>query len=186
MKKRALLFLSMLVQMVLVFSQTNNKGQISLTIGPAFPTGHFANTNLSNEASGFGIPGEAISLFLAQPFSKDWAFLVSLAGKRNPINTKAFESGFSNLTFSPGIYFGTGPNDPPPQLNYVKYPNWKFEHKSWQYAALQAGIQRRFFIGKQNKVLLTANATEGALGVTSPQLKGSSITDTATATCYTK
>lgn len=182
MKKNFLLALAVYAQVNLAFSQENNKAQISLTAGPAFPTGQFANTNLSDEASGFAKPGEAISLSLVQPISKDWALVASLADQRNPVNTKAFESGFSNLTFFPGIYSITGPNDPPPQLNYVKYPNWKFEHRSWQYATLQAGIQRRFFPGNKKKVCLAANVTIGALYVTSPQLKGSSTTDTATAT----
>ncbi|MEO6721221.1 MAG: hypothetical protein ABIN67_12700 [Ferruginibacter sp.] len=181
-KKLSLLTFVCLIQATLTFSQIKNKGNISLMVGPAFPTGQFAGTNLFDESSGFAKTGTAISLsYTTKPLLNNWAFLINLAAQKNPINTNAFESTLSKAKIYQGFYFGTGTNNPPPQENYSVYPNWKFENKSWLYASLQVGTKGQFSIDKQNKTWLTTNVTVGVLYLKSPQLKGSSITDTASA-----
>ena len=180
MIKLSLLTFTILIQTTLTFSQIH-EGHLSLMVGPALPIGHFANTNLSDESSGFAKIGETISLSYTKPISKDWAFLINLAGQRNPINTKAFENNFSNAKIYQSVYFGSEPNNQPPQANYTVYPNWKFENKSWLYAALQVGTKRQFCLTKQKQTWLTTNANIGVVYATSPQLKGNSITDTAIA-----
>jgi hypothetical protein len=181
MKNLSLLTFAVLMQTTLTFSQTSNKANVSIMVGPAFPTGHFANTNLYDRSSGFAKVGEAISLSYTKPISGDWAFLINVTGQRNPINTNAFESNFSKAKFYQGVYFSSDLNNPPPQTNYTIYPNWKFENRSWLCAALQVGTKGQFSLNKQNKTWLTTNAVLGVLYVASPQLKGVSITDTATA-----
>ena len=181
MKKLSLLTFAVLIQATCTFSQINDKDNFSLTVGPAFPIGTFANTNLSDGSSGFAKIGETISLSYTKPISRDWAFLINLTGQRNPINTNAFESNFSKAKIYQGFYFGSELNNPPPQTNYTVYPNWKFEKKSWLCAGLQVGTKGQISLSKQNKTWLTTNATFGVLYVASPQLKGNSITDTATA-----
>ena len=171
---------AILFHTTLAFSQTKHTGYISLMAGPAFPSGHFANTNLFDQASGFAKAGEAISLSYTKHVSTDWGLSIGLAAQRNPINTGAFESSFSKAKIYQGFSFGSNPNNPP-QVDYVIYRNWNFETKSWLYAALQRGIKREFSLNNQRTALLVTNANVGVLYVTSPQLKGSSITDTATA-----
>lgn len=180
MKNKLLVTLAFFFQTTIIFSQVSSKGNISITIGPTFPTGQFVNTNLYDESSGFAIIGESISLSYAKPISKKFAFLINLSGQRNPINTYGFENAFSNAKFFQGVYFGTEPNNPP-QTNFTIYPNWKFEKKSWLYTALQIGGKGQFPLNAQNNIQLITNLTIGALYATSPDLKGNSITDTASA-----
>lgn len=180
--KQVLLFLfAFIIHTTSAFSQTNNRGSVALLIGPASPTGHFGNNKLYEESPGFAKTGETISLEYTKAFSKHWTVLINLAGQRNPINTAAFESGFSKAKIYQGFYFGSDPNNPPSQNNYKIYPNWKFDKKSWLYGTLQVGVKGQFPVNKQNKTWLTTDASLGVLYATSPQLKGSSITDTASA-----
>ena len=181
MQKLLLFLLAFIIQANSSFSQTNNRSSIALLIGPAFPTSHFRNKNLYDESSGFAKTGETISLEYIKAFSKHLAILINLTGQRNPINTQAFESNFSKAKIYQGFYFGSDPNNPPLQNNYKIYPNWKFDNKSWIYGTLQVGIKDQFPVDKQNKTWLTTEASIGVLYAASPPLKGSSITDTASA-----
>lgn len=164
-----------------VSAQNNSKASAALVIGPTFPTGHFADNNLYDESSGFAKTGGMVSLEYAKPFSKHWSLLISVSGQRNPINTGAFESSFSKAKIYQGAYLGADPSSPPPQNNYQIYPNWKFDKKSWLYGTLQVGIKGQFPVSKLNKTWLTTEVVAGILFAKSPQLKGSSITDTASA-----
>ena len=180
--RNLLLFLfAFIIPVTTSFSQTNNKGSVALLIGPAFPTGHFSNQNLYDESSGFAKTGETISLEYTRDFSKHWAILINLTGQRNPINTQAFESSFSKAKISQGLYFGSESNNSPLQNNYNIYPNWKFDNNSWQYGTLQVGVKSQFPLDKQNKIWLTNEALICVLYASSPQLKGRSIRDTASA-----
>ena len=182
MKKRLLFLFAFIIQATSSFSQINNRGSVALVTGPAFPTGHFGNNNLYDESSGFAKTGETISMEYTKAFSKHWSILFNLAGQRNPINTQAFESSFSKAKIYQGFYFGSDPNNPPLQNNYKIYPNWKFDHKSWLYGNLQVGVKGQFPVDKQNKTWLTTEASISVLYAASPQIKGSSITDTESAT----
>ena len=181
MKKILLFLFAFVIQATSSFSQVNNSGSVALIIGPAFPTGPFGNTNLYDKSSGFAKTGENISLEYAKAFSKHWSILINLAGERNPINTQAFENSFSKAKIYQGIYSGSDLNNPPLQNNYKIYPNWKFDHKSWLYGTLQVGAKGQFSVDKQNKTWLTSQVSIGVLYAASPQLKGSSVTDTASA-----
>lgn len=180
-KKRLVFPFAFIIYTTSTFSQTNNSGSVALAIGPASPTGQFANNNLYNESAGFARIGETIYLEYTKAFSKHWAILINLAGQRNPINTDALESSFSKAKIYQGFYFGSDPNNPPPQNTYQIYPDWNFDKKSWLYGTFQVGVKGQFPMSKQKKIWLTTEASIGVLYATSPQLKGSSITDTASA-----
>ncbi len=182
MKKLLLLIFVAFIHSTFIFSQVRDKATISLKAGPAFSTGHFASTNLYDESSGFAKTGETISLFYAKPIAKKIAFLINASGQRNPINRGAFEASFSKAKIYQGFYFGSDPNNPPPQTSYEIYPNWTFEKSSWLYAALQLGAEGRFPLNEQKNIQLIINVTVGSLYATSPGLKGNSITDTSSAT----
>ncbi len=181
MKKLSLLTFAVFINSTFIFSQGSNKATISFKAGPAFPTGHFASTNLYDESSGFAKTGETISVSYAKPIAKKIAFLINLSGQRNPINRSAFEASFSKAKIYQGFYFGSDPNNPPPQTNYEIYPNWTFEKGLWLHAALQLGAEGRFPLNEQKNIQLITNATIGSLYATSPGLKGNSVTDTASA-----
>lgn len=181
MKKQLSLLSALFIQTTLAFSQTRDVGSVSLSIGPAFPTGQFRSTNLYDASSGFAKTGETVSFEYAKPFPGNWSFLINLAGQRNPINTKSFENSLSTAKIYQGFSLGSDPTNPPPQTNYTVYQDWKFEKKAWLYGALQVGGKRKFSVNRQNKNWLTTDATLGILYATSPQLNGRSVTDTASA-----
>jgi hypothetical protein len=181
MKKLLLSTFVLIIQTNLIFSQVSSKGDIAVTIGPALPIGNFAKTDLYNESAGFAKTGEALSLTYTKPVFKKMAFLISLSGQRNPINVTAMANAFSTAKFYDNFYLGSGVNNPPPQTNYTIYPNWKFEKKSWLYAALKIGAEGQFPLNDKNNFQLVTNLAIGVLYATAPGLKGSSITDTASA-----
>lgn len=181
MKKISFIIFSLVLQATMASAQEHKKSEISFSFGPAFAVGKFANTDFLDNTSGFAKPGEAISASYLHPFSKNWKFVVSLSGQRNPINTNAFETTFSTAKIYQGFSFGSDPNHPPSQTNYAVYPNWHFEKKSWLLGSLQVGALKEFSTSGQNKLSPTIKATVGAVYASSPLLKGSSVTDTATA-----
>lgn len=165
----------------MTLAQEHKKGEISFSLGPAFAIGKFANTDLFSNTSGFAKSGESISASYLKPFSTNWKFIVNLSGQRNPINVKALETSFAKAKIYQGFSFGSEPDNPPMQTNYTVYPNWHFEKKSWLLGSLQIGVMRQFSGSGQNKLSPTIKATIGAVYVSSPLLKGSSLTDTAAA-----
>lgn len=182
MKKNLLLFSFFLIQVSFVFSQSiKDRGSITLSVGPAFPIGKFSNKNLYDQSSGFAKIGESVLLSYSKPLSNNWGILVDIHGQRNPLNTNAFESSFSQTKIYQGIYSSSDPNNPPPQTSYKIYPNWRFEKKSWLYGALLLGGQRQFKIDNSDKINLFAKIMIGAIYAKTPKLNGSSITDTASA-----
>ena len=181
MKKISFLVFILLSQATMTFAQQHKKSEISFSFGPAFPIGKFANTDVLNNTSGFAKLGETISVSYLHPFSKNWKFVVNLSGQRNPINTKAFETIFSTAKIYQGFTFGSDPNNPPLQTNYTVYPNWHFDKKSWLLGSLQIGVERQISNSGQSKLSPIIKATIGAVYASSPLLKGSSMTDTATA-----
>lgn len=181
MKKIILVTCFFLLKGSFIYSQINNKTNFSIVIGPSLPVGSFAKTDLFDESAGFAKIGESVSLAFDKPFAKKISFLLNLSGQRNPINQTAFESTLSTAKIYQGFYFGSDPNNPPPQTNYTIYPDWQFEKSAWLYAALQAGGKVHFTLNRQKNIEFFVNATAGALYASSPSLKGYSITDTATA-----
>ena len=181
MKKNSFVFIILFFQVTMTLAQDNKKSEISLSFGPAFAIGKFANTDLFNNSSGFAKSGEIISASYLHPFSKNWKFIVNLSGQRNPINTNAFETTFSTAKIYQGFTFSSDPDNPPLQTNYAVYPNWHFDKKSWLLGSLQIGALRQFSTSGQNKLSPAIKATAGAVYASSPLLKGRSVTDTATA-----
>ncbi len=182
MKKILLIIFFCPIQVSLVFSQTmKEKGFVSFTIGAAIPAGKFASNDLFDKSSGFAKTGESVSLSYSKFLSKHWGISVDIYGQRNPLNTNALESRFSETKIYQGFSFGSDPNNPPPQTTYAIYPNWKFEKKAWLYSALLLGGNGRWAVGKSNTTELITKVLIGVVYAKSPELKGSSITDTATA-----
>lgn len=181
MNKILLFVFFSLLHIGLLFSQsTKDNGSLSLSVGPAVAIGKFAAKDLNRSSSGFAKTGESVSLSYSKLLSKHWGFSLDIHGQRNPLNTNALESSFSQAKIYDGLIFSPGTN-PPPQSNYAIYPNWKFEKKPWLSGALLAGVNGQFALDKPGKVNLVTKVMLGAVYVTSPGLSGSSMTDIATA-----
>ena len=181
MKKMLLVFFLYSIQVSFVFSQAiKNRGSISLLVGAAFPVGKFSGTDLYDKSSGFANTGESVYASYSKLLSKNWGISVDILAQRNPLNTGAFENKFSQLKIYQGFSLGSDPNNPPPAA-YSIYPNWKFEKKAWLYGAFFVGVNGRFAIGDSKKIDLVLKAMPGIVYAKSPELKGSSFTDTATA-----
>lgn len=181
MNKILLFVFFSLLHVGLLFSQTTkDNGCLSLSVGPAVAVGKFAAKDLDKSSSGFAKTGESVSLSYSKILSKHWGFSVDIHGQRNPLNTNALESSFSQAKISQGVVFGTGTN-PPPQSDYAIYANWKFEKKPWLFGALLAGLNGQSALDKPVKMNLVTKVMLGAVYATSPGLSGSSMTDMATA-----
>ena len=181
MKKIPIIVLTLISQANMILAQENRKSEISFSVGSAFAIGKFANTDFFNNSSGFAKSGEAIAISYLHTFSKNCKFIFNISGQRNPINTTAFEATLSKSKIYQGFTFGSDPNNTPSQTTFAVYPNWHFDKKSWLLGALQIGVLRRFSTSGKNKLSPMIKATIGAVYASSPNLKGISVTDTATA-----
>ncbi len=163
------------------FSQKNNK-YFSVVTGASLPIGNFGNDDITDDKAGVAKLGQAGSISYAQLTGKKLGFAITIQGQRSPIDTKAAEKKFSELNFNRGILsVGTDPNQPPPPSPPVKYPNWKFEKRSWLSGALLLGGYGEFTAVGSSGFSFITKAMLGPVYAESPAIKGSSITDTATA-----
>jgi hypothetical protein len=183
MKKILLLFSLIAFQITFVFSQAKkDRGSISISVGPALPVGKFSAKDINDNLAGFAKMGESVSISYSKLLSKNWGIAIDLRGQRNPLNTMALQNSLSTTKIYQGILSGSiFPSIPPPQVSYPIYPNWQFEKQAWLYGALLLGPTGQFIIDQSKKITLTTKAMLGAVYAKSPVLKGSSITDTATA-----
>jgi hypothetical protein len=183
MKKILLLFSLIAFQITFVFSQAKkDRGSISISVGPALPVGKFSAKDINDNLAGFAKMGESVSISYSKLLSKNWGIAIDLRGLRNPLNTMALQNSLSTTKIYQGILSGSiFQNIPPPQVSYPIYPNWQFEKQAWLYGALLLGPTGQFIIDQSKKITLTTKAMLGAVYAKSPVLKGSSITDTATA-----
>ena len=182
MNKILLLVFFYLTQVGLAFSQTiKDRGLISLSVGSAFAVGKFSSKDLYDNSSGFAKIGQSVSFSYSRLLSKNWGISGDIHGQRNPLNTNAIESDFSHAKIYQEFSFGSDPNNPPPQTTYTIYPSWKFDRKTWLYGALLLGGNGQFALDRSNRVNLITKVMFGAVFAKSPELRGSSVTDTATA-----
>lgn len=176
--------LSVLIGLLFVvssFSQKSNK-YFSIVTGASFPIRDFGNDDITDEKAGVAKLGQAGSISYTQLTGKKLGFAITIQGQRSPIDTRSAEKKFSELNFNQGILsVGTDPNQPPPPSPPVKYPNWKFQKRSWLSGALLLGGYGEFTsLGSGDFSFLT-KAMLGPVYAEAPQIRGSSTTDTATA-----
>jgi len=166
------------------YSQVDNdKGFISVALGPSFPLGDYASKDLENVYAGYAGIGEFVNISYSRLIGKYFGFSAALHGQRNPLNTRELEKDFSTLKINTGgIWAGPTPF-PPPTLpfTYTVYPDWKFEKDAWLSGSLLLGGYGQFPFQKRNNISFIEKAMLGVIYVSSPGLNGSSITDTATA-----
>jgi hypothetical protein len=154
---------------------------ISFSVGTSLPIGDFGSSNFSNDNAGFAKFGEGLNFSFEHKISTSFSLSAMLYGQRNPLNTKAFESEFSNGLFSyGGTYGGTTDVNPPPTINI---PNWKFKKTKWLSAGFLVGGVNEFSLSpKKNNLFIDIKAMIGLAYSMSPNLYGSGASDTASGT----
>jgi hypothetical protein len=135
------------------------------------PTGSCGNSSFDNENNaGFAKLGETLNFSFEHKINNSFSVSAMLYGQRNALNTKAFETQFSNAIF----YYDYGS---------IMLPNWKFKKVHWLSAGFLIGGINEFSLSKKkNNLSINIKAMIGAAYSVSPKLNGSSITDTTTAT----
>ena len=152
------------------YSQKEYKeNSLSFSIGPSFPVGNFANTNLSNNSAGFAKMGEYANFSFNHKLSERLSFTIMLNGQRNGLNTKAFAREFSKNAFFDDL----------PAFGPRYYSNWMVDKKSWYMESLQIGITEEIPFSDNNKISFVARALIGAAYAQLPKLYAQSFADTS-------
>jgi len=162
------------------FSQKNK--YFSVVTGASLPIGNFGNDDITDDEAGVAKLGQAGSISYAQLTGKKLGFTITIQGQRNPFDTKAAEKKFSEINFNRDVMsVGTNPNLPPPPSPPVKYPNWKFQKRSWLSGALLMGGYGEFASTASSRFSIVTKLMLGPLYAESPEIRGTSVTDTVTA-----
>jgi hypothetical protein len=181
MKQKICCFFSALVIFSFSYSQSpSTKGYISFSVGPAFPIGDFGSDDIKKNSSGLAKLGQAANFSWSRLLGKRLGIAAVLHGQRNPLNTRSMEKQFSKTGISQGFWLVSDLGQPLPPPSYTVYPNWKFEKGSWLKGSLLIGGYGEFPF-RNNIISFVAKALAGYGYVSAPAIKGSSITDTATA-----
>ncbi len=156
-----------------------DQGYVSLSGGPSVPVGGYGNRNLSNNNAGFASFGDNINLSYSRLLHNRFGIAAELFGSLNPLNVKAMENAFSQQQFNESAIFGSNGQSSPPPPNYVNYPYWEFQKKSWLSFSAFLGGYGEIPLTKKPNITLTAKALAGAVYLISPKLTGAGINDTS-------
>lgn len=179
MKKRLLLLVNLSFLFFINSYSQARESQLSFSIGPSIPVGNYADKNIHDEKAGIATAGGAFYLSYIPKTQKKINIVASLLGQINPLDRSSMESSFSEYKISFGSFVTWSGSWPPPVIspNGTSYSNWKFEESSWKLGALLLGGYKEVNAGSSGMVL-TAKLQAGPVYVSSPELNGSSITDT--------
>jgi len=89
--------------------QKEMRWAVSATVGPSIPLGKFADKNIYDEQAAFALPGIALNLSADYQISKLFRLELLLAGKTNPVDTKAMTSKMQQA--APGVAFEAESDD---------------------------------------------------------------------------
>ena len=102
------------------------KGYLSLTIGPSFPIGNYAKSDVTNSLSGLAKMGGVINISYCRLTGKNFGIAATLLGQINPLNIHSMEQSFAQVKFnSLAPILVSEPGQPIPNLPGNTYPNWK-------------------------------------------------------------
>ena len=183
MHKR-LLFISFL-SLILVngYSQkANHKSSLTLSLGPSFPLGKYANKNLDDDRAGLAGIGEQVNISYDLKLWKHISLSATLYGQRNGIKAKDIAADLSQRKYYDIGVFVSTPGFPPPVVTtYSTYPNWKIDKKAWMMGSVLLGATGEFPFKPSGKLSFIAKIMAGAIYVSSPKIHGMSVTDTTEA-----
>ncbi|MBL0134651.1 MAG: hypothetical protein IPP79_11900 [Chitinophagaceae bacterium] len=163
--------------------QNSARSSLSFLLGPSIPVGNYGSKNIQNSGAGFANTGGSAAINYSHLVTKKIGFSVSLQGQINPLAISKLEQSFNDLLIADfTLWAGTSPGQiPPTPVTGTKYPNWKFEKKSWWTASLLIGAYGEFPISKDEKTSFIANLAFGPSYVSAPPINGSSVGTIASA-----
>lgn len=145
--------LSLLVTVFTLFTfsvkaQSEQKGFLSLSLGPSIPIGDFASTDINKEEAGFASTGAIFDLTFGYKLNKQYGFMAMLRGQANAFDTEALETALEN----------DNPN-----------VNWNVTGDSWGIGGFLVGGYRSAPVGEGGKTNFQLRALIGFLSSSSPE-----------------
>ena len=116
MKKRLLLLVNVTFLFVVQSYSQARDNQLSVSIGPSFPVGSYADKNINDEKAGIAATGGAFYLSYVGKTQKKINIVASLRGQINPLDRRTIERSFSEVKISFGPGFGWSGSWPPPVI----------------------------------------------------------------------
>lgn len=144
-------FISLVFVLTTIFcfgQVTTDKGYIGISLGPSFPTGDYASTDLDNENAGFAKGGAIFDFSFGYKLGKYFGIAAMLRGQSNPIDAVAIETASANSF--PGIA-------------------WNVDADPWSLGGLMLGLYGSFPIGPGQTAFET-RLLIGHMSVTLPEI----------------
>lgn len=153
------------------------KNSFSLSAGPSFPVGKFAQSSASDFSAGNAATGKTVQLSYGHDLFRNFGFVVSAYYQQNALSARSFSNSLSLTGFFENYYRHSpfDPHDSPPRY----YGNWTTKNSSWRTAALLAGVYKRIPLDSDNKLSLTAKVSAGAAFAKADSIAAFSYSDTA-------
>ena len=126
------------------FSQ--NKGYVSISMGPSFPIGNFASKNVNNNFAGWASTGIVLDINIAYKLGRNFGLFGSLRGQTNNFDNAAFATELAN------------------QTGY----DWSVSSKPWSIGGLMFGGYGSFPVSK--KVSFDTKSLIGILRIATPEI----------------
>lgn len=140
------LFLFVLIFCSATFSYSQNKGYVSISIGPSIPIGDFASKDVNNNSAGFAKTGAVLDISFAYKLGKNLGVCAMLRGQAD---------NFDNAAFGNVLAIQTG-------------VNWSVKSNPWSIGGLMFGANASYPINK--KISFESKAMIGFLRVASPEI----------------
>jgi hypothetical protein len=147
MKPQFLITLCLLFITVIGYSQ--DKGYISLSAGPSFPTGDFGSKDVNNESAGLANTGAIFDLTFAQKFGKNLGMTLMLRGQANGVDTEPLVNEL--IAEAPDA-------------------SWSAEADTWGIGGFLGGLYGSFPLGANGKVTFDIRSMIGYINAKSPEI----------------
>lgn len=129
-----------------IYSFSQNKGVVSISLGPSIPIGEFASKDINNSSAGYAKTGALLDISFSYKLGKIFGVSVLLRGQTDNLDNAAFGIDLANQTGN----------------------NWSVSSKPWSMGGLMFGGYGSFLVSP--KVSFDAKAMIGFLRVTSPEI----------------
>lgn len=126
-----------------------DRWNISVEIGPSFPTGKFGSKNIRDSAAAFANIGPAINFTFDYKLTHSFSFSILLSGQENKVDTKSMAEKLRSAV--PGAVFNA-------------------ESGYWKIGKIMGGINFSLPLWGRENFLFTARLMAGALKTTVPKI----------------
>lgn len=146
MKMKKILLLIILSIFSYIYSYSQNKGSVGISLGPSIPIGGFASKDINNNSAGYAKTGALLDISLSYKLGKYFGVSALLRGQTDNFDNASFGIDLANQTGS----------------------NWSVSSKPWSMGGLMLGGYGSFLVSQ--KVSFDIKALIGFLRVTSPEI----------------